>query len=478
MSEASHKKIVNRIKRINRGGSVLESLPQVSIQPKAEQNTWKGYRKDLNALYMEEVSSPYLSDLLKNVGLSGNDTRAGTGLKTKLADILARLSRPFSKIIAYDLYRKINRQQHFNSQSALLVQKLLDLNKKSNDIIANKIEQMEEKYDALIGEIVHKYLVNFTRDLVSRMDILYRRLDENFISHDVELGKLSSSLDSLSVERERISSDMQDLKGILGAQRRAFEEIYARASDLSGAEKENATLSTGRLRDLDYVIFENRFRGASDLIKERQRKYAGSFKNCKAVLDVACGRGEFLELMKEQEIAAEGVDINEEMTAICLQKGLKVVSGNALDFLNDKNEEYDGIFCSNLVEHLDFPQIRELLRKIVKALKENGILVIETVNPESLNVFGAAFYLDLTHIRPIHPLGLEAFLEANGFHDIKILRTTPVEADEKLEEPVLSDNMSTELKNTLKAAGRNFDRLNSLLFGYQEYAVTAYKIKK
>jgi O-antigen chain-terminating methyltransferase len=182
--------------------------------------------------------------------------------------------------------------------------------------------------------------------------------------------------------------------------------------------------------------------------------------------------------MKEQGIAAEGVDINEEMTAICRQKGLKVVSGNALDFLNDNNEKYDGIFCSNLVEHLDFPQIRELLRKIAKALKENGILVIETINPESLNVFGAAFYLDLTHIRPIHPLGLEAFLEANGFHDIKILRTTPVEADEKLEDPELSDDMSAELKNTLKAVSRNFDRLNSLLFGYQEYAVIAYKMKK
>jgi 2-polyprenyl-3-methyl-5-hydroxy-6-metoxy-1,4-benzoquinol methylase len=478
MSEASQKKIVNRIKRINRGFSTLESLPQVSIQPKAEQTTWKDYRKDLNALYLEEVSSPYLSDLLNNVGLSENGTGIGTGFKAKLTEILAKLSRPFSKIIAYDLYRKISRQQHFNSQSALLVQRLLDLNKKSNDIISNKIEQMEEKYDALIGEIVHKYLVNFTRDLISRMDILYRRLDENFISHDVELEKLSSSLYSLLAEKERISSDMQDLRGILGSQRRTFEEIYANTSDLSSIQKKHTEPSTQKLRDLDYVIFENRFRGTSDLIKERQRKYVVSFKNCKAVLDVACGRGEFLELMKEQGIAADGVDINEEMITICRQKGLKVVSGNALDFLNDKKEKYDGIFCSNFIEHLDYPQIRELLRNIAKALKENGILVIETVNPESLNVFGAAFYLDLTHIRPIHPLGLEAFLEANGFHDIKILRTSPVETDEKLEEPELSDQMPEDLKKTLRAVGRNFTRLNSLLFGYQEYAVTANKIKK
>jgi len=477
MSEADHRKIVNRIKRKNRGGSILESMPQVSVEPKEDQNTWKGYRKDLNGLYLDEISSPYLSDLLKNVSLSGKDSGEKTGLKAKIADILAKLSRPLSKIIAYDLYRKINRQQLFNSRSALLVQRLLDLNKKSNDIVANKIEQMEEKYDALIGEIVHKYLVNFTRDLVSRMDILYGRLDENFISHDVELEKLNSVLDSLLTERERLSSEMQDLNGILGAQRRSFEEIYARASKLSDSEKVIASSSTGRLRDLDYVIFENRFRGSSDLIKERQRKYVGSFKSCKAVLDVACGRGEFLELMKEQGISAEGVDINEEMTAICRQKGLRAATADALDFLNNNNEKYDGIFCSNLVEHLDFPQIRELLRKIVKALKENGILVIETVNPESLNVFGAAFYLDLTHIRPIHPLGLEVFLEANGFHNIKVLRTTPMKENEKLEEPDLSDKIPVEMKHTLKAVNRNFGKLNSLLFGYQEYAITAYKLK-
>jgi hypothetical protein len=190
MSEADHRKAVDRIKRKNRGDGVLDSLPEISVEPQKKRDTWRGYRGDLDNLYLEEKSSAHLSELLENVSLSARNDSGG--VKSKLSALLSKVSRPFSKIFAYDLYRRISRQEAYNSKSALLIPRLLDLDKKSNDIIANKIEQMEKKYDELIGEIVHKYLVNFTRDLVSRMDILYRRLDENFISHDMELGKINS----------------------------------------------------------------------------------------------------------------------------------------------------------------------------------------------------------------------------------------------------------------------------------------------
>lgn len=476
MSEADHRKAVDRIKRKNRGDGVLDSLPEISVEPQKKRDTWGAYRDDLDNLYLEEKSSTHLSELLENVSLSARNAEGG--LKSKLSALLSKASRPFSRIFAYDLYRKVSLQEAYNSKSALLIQRLLDLDKKSNDIIANKIEQMEQKYDELIGEIVHKYLVNFTRDLVSRMDILYRRLDENFISHDMELGKINSEIEYFLSVTERLKSEMQDLKGILGAQRRSFEDIFAGASKLQGSGKSTEPPSLGRLKDIDYVIFENRFRGSSDLIRERQRKYTGFFEGCKTVLDLACGRGEFLELMKERGISAEGVDINKEMIDICLGKGLKVSEADALDFTKDKKEKFDGIFCSNFVEHLDFPQLRELIRGCARSLKENGVIVIETVNPESLNVFGSAFYLDMTHIRPIHPLGLEAFLESNGFSETKIMRTTPTVEDERLEEAGIEDRMSPEVRDTLKAVNRNFGKLNNLLFGYQEYGIAARKIKK
>ena len=471
MSEAEKKKSTDKIKRTNRGKSVLGSVPQPSVPPLKQQETWTEYREALHALYREEVTSEYLADLLKNVSLSSDAWNNRRGFKAGLARILAKLSRPLTKVFAFDLYRKMNEQQRFNSQSVLLIQRLLDLNKKNNDVLCNKIEQMEEKFDGLIGEIVHKYLVNFTRDLVARMDILYGRLDENFINHDVELGKLNSW-------KEGIKSEFQDLRSVLGAQRRAFDEIYSNISTTTGKPAIVNKSSFGKLNDLDYLIFENRFRGSSDLIIERQRKYVRWFKDCKVVLDVACGRGEFLELMKQEGIPSEGVDINQEMVSICHQKGLKVSNADALQFLENAKGKYDGIFCSNLVEHLDYSLLKELLKKIALSLREEGVLVIETINPECLSVFASALYLDLTHIRPLHPLGLEALLEDYGFHNIELLRTSPVDEQAKLEETTLADEMTSDLRLSLSTFNRNFQKLNNLLFGYMEYGLAAKKIKK
>lgn len=471
MSEADGKKSSEKIRRANRGRSVVGVVRKPTVQPLKPQETWTEYREALNNLYKEEVSSPYLAELLENVSLSGDSRKAHHGLKAKLQNIFSKLSLPVSKIFAFDLHRKISEQQRFNSQTALLLQRLIDLNKKNNDVLCNKIEQMEEKFDGLIGEIVYKYLVNFTRDLVARMDILYGRLDENFINHDVELERLKTWRDGLR-------SELQDLRSVLGSQRRAFDEIYSSLSSSSKKTTITDAPSSNRLKDLDYLVFENRFRGSSDLIKDRQKKYVRWFKDCKSVLDIACGRGEFLELLKQEKINAEGVDINSEMVSICIQKGLQVKKNDALEFLENAKGKYDGVFCSNLVEHLEYNQLKSLLRKISLSLQDGGILVIETINPECLSVFSSALYLDLTHIRPLHPLGLEALLEDYGFNNIQLLRTSPVEEEAKLEVAALPDEITNDLKSSLVAFNQNFQKLNNLLFGYMEYGIAAKKNKK
>lgn len=479
MSESSGRKRINKIKRMKRGISALDSMDSPSVEPMKERDTWRGYREELDKLYKEEVSSEYLTGLLKNVSLSGEDIAVdGKGFRGKAERLLSAFSRPFARIFAFDLYRKLSAQQRFNSRTALLVQRLLDLNKKSNDILSNKIEQMEGKYDELIGEIVYKYLVNFTKDLVSRMDILYRKLDENFISHDVELEKFSVLLETLQKESSSIKDGFQDIRGILGAQRRAFEEIYSDISVSSENKSKISGESLGRLKDIDYVIFENRFRGSMDAIKNRQRKYVDLFSECNSVLDIACGRGEFLELLKEQGIMAEGIDINQEMVSICRQKGLSASIGDALEFLGRSISKFDGVFCSNLIEHLDYPYLKELVKRTASSLKDGGVIVFETINPECLSVFSSALYLDLTHIRPVHPLGLEALLEDYGFHNIRIIRTSPVDEDFKLNSIPLPDEKNEELSRSFRAVNSNFQKLNDLLFSYLEYAVAAVKTAK
>lgn len=149
----------------------------------------------------------------------------------------------------------------------------------------------------------------------------------------------------------------------------------------------------------------DKFRGSEALIKSRLKKYIKYFDSCRNVLDIGCGRGEFLELLKDRQIPAIGIDSDANMVDICSRKGLKVLQMDAYSFLKDKTGVFDGIFCSQVIEHLDPQDATDLLNFCQKALKPQGILVIITPNPRNINVITETFWLDLTHKRP-YPLEL------------------------------------------------------------------------
>ena len=480
MPQKEQEKLSSKTRRNNRGRSTLEGMEAVTIEEKKIPETWKSFRNDLISLYEKEMSSPTLKRIKERVGWEDSEPGTSISAASRTGNYIRQTLRRVRKAFFLIFAPRVIKQERFNAEIVTMIQRLIDQDKQSNDIISNKIDQMEDKFDALINEIVHKYLVNFTGDLIKRMDILYRRLDENFISHDVEIERIQQVLQHLQKGEHNIKNEFKYIRSLLGAQRRAFEDTLADAAKLesSYAKPEVEMKSSLRTRDIDYVIFENCFRGSPELIKERQLKYLDYFKDKKSVLDIACGRGEFLEIMKENNINAEGIDLNDEMVKVCRDKGLKVAKADALQFLNKKTGKYDGIFCSNLVEHLEYDEIRSLASDIRKALIDDGLFVVETVNPESLNIFANAFYLDLTHIRPLHPLGLEALLESQGFYNMKIIRFTEIEEDGRLEEVENENDLSLEFRNSIAACNRNFQRLNNLLYGYQEYGIISYKMPK
>lgn len=154
---------------------------------------------------------------------------------------------------------------------------------------------------------------------------------------------------------------------------------------------------------------------SEEKVKAYQRKYLAYFKGCERVLDLGCGRGFFLELLKENGISEEGIDREEEMVEICCKKNLKVRQSDAISFLRGKKEEYDGIFCGHIIEHMNPPEVLELLRLIFKILKRGGNLVIVTPNFHDLYTISEGFWLDLTHIRPYPLLLLEKILTHLNF---------------------------------------------------------------
>ena len=115
----------------------------------------------------------------------------------------------------------------------------------------------------------------------------------------------------------------------------------------------------GDYQAIDYFDFENYFRGSKDAIKENQKQYVPYFEGKKNVLDLGCGRGEFLELLKEHDIDATGVDFYEEYTDYCKGNGLKAVHGDAVEYLR-QCDRCGGIFAGQLAEHLSTEQLVQL----------------------------------------------------------------------------------------------------------------------
>ena len=177
---------------------------------------------------------------------------------------------------------------------------------------------------------------------------------------------------------------------------------------------------------LDLARFAERFRGSEEHVKAGQRLYLPNFEGCQSVLDIGCGRGEFLEIMREANIPAVGIDLSRESVAICRLKGLEAETADLFTYLAGLPEEsLDGIFCAQVVEHLPPERLPEMIQLCAGRLTRNGVMVIETPNPECLAIFATHFYLDPTHARPVpHPL-LAFYLEEFGVGVMEVRKLAP-----------------------------------------------------
>lgn len=178
-----------------------------------------------------------------------------------------------------------------------------------------------------------------------------------------------------------------------------------------------------------YKSLEDKFRGSTELIKERLTIYLPFleiFKNIDQnvnVVDVGCGRGEWLQLLQENGINAFGVDTDEGMLENAKKLALNVKLIDAIEYLKSlKDEELCVVSGFHIAEHLDFELLKELIKESFRVLKPAGLLILETPNPENIKIATCDFYLDPTHIKPIPPNLLSFLPEFYGFKRTKILR--------------------------------------------------------
>lgn len=195
------------------------------------------------------------------------------------------------------------------------------------------------------------------------------------------------------------------------------------------AKREASEASDKARMDALYSAFEGRFRGSRDIVRARVEPYvdivssAGAGSEESPVVDVGCGRGEWLDLLKERGLHAFGVDLNDEFTKSASGQGLKVIHGDAIVELRELPSGSVGAVTSmHLVEHLPFEKVVALIESASAALREGGVLILETPNPENIDVATHYFYMDPTHRNPLPPEMLRWVVEACGFRDVRILR--------------------------------------------------------
>jgi glycosyltransferase involved in cell wall biosynthesis/SAM-dependent methyltransferase len=194
----------------------------------------------------------------------------------------------------------------------------------------------------------------------------------------------------------------------------AEERFVARTHPLLGSVL--GFTSPGGPAHEGYRDFEDLFRGPEKMIRDRQEVYLDLVAGFAPVFDAGCGRGEFLDLLKEKGVERRGVDIDPTMVARCREKGHdEVEEGDLLECLEGLEEDSVGtVFSAQVIEHLDLARLQRLLELSLARLRPGGLFIAETVNPHSPAAL-KSFWVDPSHRQPLFPETMLALCQLAGF---------------------------------------------------------------
>ena len=236
-----------------------------------------------------------------------------------------------------------------------------------------------------------------------------------------------AALDRNTIDvQERLWRDLEQIRGeyekLIHTELKLIRQKAAAGSALAPAA---APLPTAPV-SIDWLHFAQVFRGSEDRIRESQKRYVDKFRGAAGVLDLGCGRGEFLEAARDAGLAARGIDQSEECVGVCRSKGLTAERAGIFEYLDGlPDQSLGGVYCSQVVEHLPPERLPDLVNLLAAKLHPGALLAIETPNPECLAIFATHFYLDPTHTRPVPPALLRFYLEESGFGNIEAERLSP-----------------------------------------------------
>lgn len=325
------------------------------------------------------------------------------------------------------------------------------------DDFARDQHHLEQKVsDKLIDTAAHfeNRLTSLNEALVAHLDLRLKQLEEA-LQEDVETAKRNVGALTSQMRRE-----LDDTRESL------------RLSSLSSAVNNLSTVNPAIPQQLGideqfYAALEDRFRGSQDEITKRQTRYLAEIARLKQpnlqIVDLGCGRGEWLQVLTSAGFDALGVESSPIMVARCQQQGLRVENADLLSFLSTVSQNSIGAFTMfQVVEHLTTDEILATFRGVRKALVDGGVFIAEIPNVKNLRVGAGTFWIDPTHKRPIFPDFLEFVAEYTGFSQIQGLYVNSSQRDLKF------GGLDTNIADFLQSVSESLN-------GPADYALIAIK---
>lgn len=382
------------------------------------------------------------------------------------------------------------RQQAFNSALVDHLNRNVSTQRETARAIASTLSVLREELESLIH--FQTRLVLYAQQITPYVDTKDREVAG--LMHGLAAGlsglgdELQKRWESMVARERRYEAQVNEVRGTLSVVQRATQTLKRELEERRGTEPPvssqphrapGAPPVGASLDSYKYVGFEDQFRGSQQEIRERVSVYVSAFEGANDVLDIGCGRGEFLDLLREQGISARGVDLNDEMAALCRARGLDATAGDALGYLLAQPDgSLGGVFASQVVEHLEPDYLVRLLDTAYHKLRPGSTIILETINAACWYAFFASYIRDITHVRPLHPDTLRYLVVASGFQRVEIRYSAPFPDDSKLQPmPVRPQDRSADLSpETVTVFNENARKLNDLLFTHLDYAAIGVRL--
>ena len=345
------------------------------------------------------------------------DCPRGTMPPIRLHCVMKKLLRPFFRLLQRGLG-----VAGMRTDIQVLTQELASAQQAISGLASLVVQRNQQMFDH-VDIITKERDEATTQHLFDHIDIITKERGEAFQNAAAGIAR-TELLNESKFIRDEIQREISLLQRKIDAARASGPVTTTTAAPAP-------ITSSPTIDDALYIALEDAFRGDPIVIRARQHQYVAYVQNVVSqtapLLDIGCGRGEWLNILKDSHIPATGIDTNAASVQECSAQGLNVSHADAITYLsNAKEQSLGAITLFQVLEHLPFATMVHLLRLALRALVPGGVLIAEVPNSETLSVGASTFWIDPTHERPLFPGLLEFLATEVGYTSVEGVYSSPL----------------------------------------------------